>query len=952
MTSFLEEVSSYIYRNHKDHLQDCCIVFPNKRAGLFFRKYLAELINGPVVLPEILTTGDIFTRTAEINQADSFTLIADLYQVYTSLQKSPETFDEFFPWGETLLADFDDVDKYLADAGMLFKNITDLKEIDQHFDFPDEEQRAALTMFWGGIVTSRDSKEKEQFLAFWNLLHPIYERFNSFLLNKKYGYEGMICRHGLEKIRDGSANNLDYTHYFFVGLNALNLCEKRLMEWTKKQGKASFFWDYDILYTQSEHHEAGYFMRENISLFPSPSDFRLPRYFGEQVRDIIILPSSTNSGQARIASWYAGQFLRNCDDPLKSAVVFSDEKFLLPVLHALPASCHEVNITMGYPVEESLAFGFISQVFDLQKNKRIIRNELHFYHKQVLALLHHPFIRKSDPASQTAIIKAINAGNHVMVPAQMLAGNWWSGLFCERPETGEEYSAYLLQVLGWLFKNRKESLEQEEQGFETEVIHRIFIALRQLSGKILDKAIPLSGDTYVRLVKRMLQTMRVAFSGEPLTGLQLLGLLETRVLDFEQVVLFPANEGALPKGNQAPSFIPNNLRFAYGLPTMQHQDAIFAYYFYRLLHRAKKVVILWNSGEKDLTSGRMSRYIYQLIYEGIAPVQQLQVTTHIQTTGSIPYRIEKNAEVLEVLRNYCSQRYLSPTALSDYLSCPLKFYLRHLHRIRPSDEITEDADGGITGSLFHQAAYELYHPYEGQSLTKSQLEHLLENQQAFTSAVSAALRKVVYKSLPDGREPEPQGPYIILRDVILKYLRQLVITDLEKTPFTLLFLEKEFIIQHTFNAGENVFPLRLGGKTDRIDKRGNKIWITDYKTGNGSTSFPAMESLFSNAQADKYKAPFQALYYSMLISDSFPGEGISPSLLFMKDLFTEEKKPLISFGVRNNKVFIEDFRLVQDEFEERLTKTIEEIFDPVVPFSQTEDPQRCRLCDFRLICRR
>lgn len=949
MKTFLEEVTTFIYERHQKELGQCCVVFPNKRAGLFFRKALAAHLKSPLLLPDILTINDLFTRISGIHQAENFTLAAELYRIYSRLNTQAETFDEFFPWAETLIADFDDLDKYLVDARQLFTNLSDLRELDQFFNFPGEEEKEIIRTFWRTIHFSRDSGEKKSFLAFWNLLYPLYEQFTAQLRARKTGYEGMIFRDAIDRLRNGDAAIQHYRHFFFIGLNALSPCEKELMHRLQKQERASFFWDYDPVYVQHKEHEAGFFMRENLAEFGPPKGFSLPGYFPDTDRKVSIIPVTTYSAQAKLAGRYLHAFLDPDEDMLKTAVVFADEKFLMPMLQSIPEACQDVNVTMGYPVSESLAYGFLSLVLDLQKSARQTKGAVHYYHRQVLSVLHHPFIFDPESSWVKELIGEIKTGNHILVSSAMLQQEAISGIFTGQTIPSREYPGYLQNIIYLLIRHisEKKSGDRNLQ-LEKEVLHRIYLSLEHLKGLYESYNLPLGNENMIRLIRRMLQSLRVAFSGEPLAGIQLLGLLETRVLDFDNLILFPVNEGILPKSALAPSFVPPNLRHAFGMPTLEHQDAIFAYYFYRLLHRSRNIILLWNSGRRDQRSGTMSRYLYQLIYEKLLPHEWIHIHTPVQTMGSLPYPIRKDSVVLQKLKDYFRQRYLSPSALADYISCPLLFCLRHVYRLRPSKEIQEDADGGITGTLFHEAAFQLYSPFEGSLVTRAILESLEDKQELVERAVSEAFRKVLYPAVPPGQNPEPQGPYVILFDVLKKYLNQLIRKDMEETPFTLSSLEKETIINWNINIDGNDFIVRLGGKTDRLDKIGEKIRVIDYKTGSPKGKPEKLEQLTDPEAGHNFRTSLQALFYAMLLEEKYQDIPIQPLLYFMKNLFTDQFDPAIYIGESS----VEDFRVFSASFRQLVHQVITEMLSPDIPFSQTQDPARCRNCDFIGICHR
>ncbi len=950
---FLKEVADHIYSHHAD--DDVVLVFPNRRSVFFFRKYLGEIIDRPLLMPESYTINELFSRITGYIVPETLPLLFRLYDAYKQVfNNDAETIDEFISWGETLLHDFDDTDKYLVDTGQLFRNLTDLKEIDQLFR-PEEDTYEGIRVFWKHLISSRNSGEKEKFLAFWNKLHPLYLQFRKNLSEEGIAYEGMNSREAIAKLRASGIENFMTGHYCFIGFNALNACERELFRILKKEGKASFYWDTDPWYIENTWHEAGFFLRKNREEFPSPDDFVPRPEFTNSQPDVQITGLPSFTGLAASAGRTAFAMLESSHNSLSTAVVLADENLLIPLLQTLPEQCDAYNVSIGFPVRESQVYTFLFQWLELQKSSKEYKGKICYYYRHVLSLLHHPLLENlKDEKEET--LKNIVALKMIRVPAELLCKNSrMSTIF--RPVTDiQNIPARLREILIQFYQ---ENIMSESGNplhtIECETILSVYLALQHLEDLLPETASTLLPETYMRMLRNVLQNLHVPLSGEPLQGLQILGLLETRNLDFENVVILPANEGVLPRTSQPASFIPQNLRYGYGMPTAEHQDAVYAYYFYRLLQRARKVEILWNASASGPDSGKMSRFAYQLIYEQPCKVTVNSARINVRFQSPKPIIIEKGPEVMQRLSMFTSRNgsRFSPSALADYIKCPLLFFFRYIARVKPEEELTEEPDAGIFGTLFHETMRVLYSSLRNLTITEEIIDRI--SQEQIQNAVDSALRRHVYKHLSADQPVEPEGQFIILSNVLKEYACKVLEIDRRFCPYTITGLEQPLGGFIKLPGNEPAKEIMLGGNADRMINCNGKIVIIDYKTGGRSETITGMDKLFTSEHGKDLRYAFQIFFYCYLFLLTNKGSNVQPAVYFLREMFDEKFDPAIGIKepeTKNNLNPISDFSPFMQEFEEKLQQLLLEIYEPTIPFTQTNQHKFCQFCSFSEVCRR
>lgn len=947
MNPFLKQVANYLYKNHLSELSEFCLVFPGRRAGVFFTAYLNELIERPMLSPEIITINELISSLTGLQQADQVSLVLKLQEVYSQETGHQEPLDEFFFWGEILLADFDDIDKYLLNSDDLFRNISDLKELENQFDYLSEEQKRAIDEFWGNLDKVPHSFNKDKFIGIWIKLAAIYHRFHKVLKQNNIAYSGMIYREVAEAINEQMLTGLNAKKYVFIGFNALNNCEKAIFKKLENQQKAMFFWDYDDFYLKDIENEAGRFLRTNMISFPAPKSFIPENQVPANQRKITLVSVPGNITQAQAI---------NLPNVLKSfrinerfdntAFVLADENLLIPVISSVGKSFKDINITMGYPFVNTPVYGFISQLISLQKNIRRSSKSPVFYYKPVVALLNHQFVVNPEIK---LFVAGIHKKNKVYVAASELNFSPFVKKIFSCPDSWLNILDYFLDVLKEL-SAKFDSTDNEQVKLDSEYLFQAFLAIQRLKDTLSGLKVP---DFPVKILYRLLdQSLRrisIPFEGEPLTGLQVMGLLETRSLDFENLVLFSANEGFLPRIAAGHSFVPYHLRKGFGMPTYEDRDAMYAYYFYRLIQRTEKTVIVYNSITEGIASSEKSRFLYQLLYDSEFEMEELNLSFNFKGTTNEPIRIEANESHIRKLASVYSNRNLSPSAINTYLECKLKFYFKYIAGIKEKDELKEEIDAVLFGNLFHYAMEFLYLPFEDKTVEAEALKRLRGDKRRIESVVLESVAVKYYQMAPDeASHLKLSGQSILIASHIREYIHQLLENDMQFAPFHLVSLEKEYSAYYQVLSGEKTINIRIGGIIDRIDRTVDGLRIVDYKTGrNLQLDFKEWTQLVDRNYNPRRKEIFQTLIYSDILSHTENELSILPSIYKLDDLFNEEFVPNVIF--KGEKLI---YQQVKQEFTSVFSEVLSEMFSIGNLYEQTKDSQKCSYCPYNKICRR
>ncbi|MDL2252203.1 PD-(D/E)XK nuclease family protein [Odoribacter sp. OttesenSCG-928-J03] len=936
MSTFLQLLAKDLINKFDARFENVTIIFPNKRAGLFLASELSRLIDKPIWMPEIITISEFIEKHSGLKKVDDLILISKLYKSYVKASGSTERFDDFYFWGNMLLNDFDDIDKYLVDAKAIFSNLTALKEIDFHFSFLEEDQVETIKMFWKSFATEKFSKEQEEFLHIWDKLYPTYCLFREHLLKENLCYEGMGIRHFYEHIKEYQIEN----HIIFAGFNALSFSERQIFSFFQGKNKASFYWDYDIYYTSNEHHEAGKFIRENLKLFPNelgPEHFNNFRRNGKTI-EYISVPSTI--GQSKLIPSLLEKEIEKKQN--STAIILCDERMLIPVIHSIPDHIEKLNITMGYPAQNTSAAALIHLLGECKKYAKTDKGLHYYYYKPVIALLNHKLIKNACPEDIDKITRYIHQNNIVYVPGNTLMFNeLTNAIFGSTDQNTPDYLLHILDKLSASFSEEDTSIHPIEKEF----IFTLYTQIQSLKNTFTEEGIIPDDKLYIQIIQKVINSLAVPFSGEPLEELQLMGLLETRMLDFENLIILSANEGIIPKTNPVSSFIPYNLRLGFKLPTPEHQDALFAYYFYRMLQRGKNIKIMYSIGAKNMNSNEMSRYLFQIKYESGLNITERNFQNNISVQDSLPIEISKNEEVMSRLYALCCspEKKLSPSALNIYIDCPLKFYFKYIAGIKEKEEIAEELDHRLLGNIFHECSESLYRLFGEESIAKEDIEKILKNNTLIDQHIHTAYTKCYSPQVASLLE---SGNNELILGIIRKYVKKMFEYDKRCTPFKILSMEKPYIAPIRVETADGMKDIYIGGTIDRVDKTEGGIRIIDYKTGADTTGFKNMASLFDPENKNRNKAAFQTLLYCLIYSDNNHNQSLIPGIYSIKLMFSRDYSHLLK--QENN--YIRNFELYREEFCEYLDLLLTDLFSVQNNFVQAKDESKCRYCSYNTIC--
>ena len=882
MKTFLEYVAEDIINKYGTNLSRTAVVFPNKRAALFLNEHLVRLAGKPIWSPSYITISELFRRHTQLVTGDQIKLICDLYKTYTEVTESDETLDHFYGWGQVMLADFDDIDKNMADAKKVFCNLRDLHELDD-VSYLSPEQVETLKLFFSNFSEDKTTELKKRFMKIWSRFGDIYRLYNERLEAQGIAYEGALYR----KVATDDSVDFDFDRYIFVGFNVLQRVEQLLFSKLQKMGKAKFYWDFDDYYlaTKTGHvnpSEAGHYIKQYLPYFTNEldtSDADIYRNFRKAKR-ITYASATTEDVQAR----YVGQWLKEgnrINDGRKTAVVMCDEALLQSVIHSIPEEVNDINVTTGYPLQQT---HFASLLEDIAA-----QHTEDYDNKQLL-----------------------------------------------------EWAIAMLKLMAQGHANTNGETTGQDNQLTSEALFRTYTVVNRLLELVNNGDLDVDRRTMMRLYGEIVRTTSIPFHGEPVVGVQFMGVLETRNLDFEHLLVLSCNEGNMPKGVNDTSFIPYNVRKAHGLTTIDNKVSIYAYYFYRLMQRAEDITIVYNNAADVTSTGEMSRFMLQMLVESGHDIERLALSLP-QEAGSTTCQDEKKTkEVMERLhKRFDKQRnperttpMFTPSSLNIYQKCPKRFYYRYVAEIIEPEDDADDGkiDAPTFGNIFHDAVQKIYErviaAYKSRTIQPQTLKQLLANDAYIKGVVDDIMHPV-------------NGIQLINASVIITYIKQLLKIDSRLAPFTILGLENVVMKDINVKTAEGQLTTTIGGRIDRMDcvtcaDGVRRIRVIDYKTGK------------NNKKNDGYI--LQSFIYSLLVDESpimNPEKlEVSPALLYIQHSAGKDFDPTVVY----EKEKVTDVSKYREEFMNTVEQIIAEIFNPEQPFACTDDKTACTHCPYSNLC--
>ena len=955
MIPFLKQVADHYY--NIGEADKCCFIFPNRRSLVFFTRHLcqavkdSDVLSRPIVAPEMLTINDFFHKVGGMHSVERVRLLIELYDCYRECNPKAESLDEFIFWGDVILSDFNDVDKYLVDPKQLFANISDLKKIQDTYTYLTDTQRKAIEAFVshfsdlsGRLTVDLDSEDpdvKGKFLMIWNILYDLYELFNTRLREKGMAYEGMVYRQLAQRLKTESVEDVfndvwqGDVKFVFVGLNALNECEKMLLRKLRDAGRAEFCWDYSGKIISDPKNRSSFFMAENVVEFPQAAVWDRDGLTIPEI-NVVSVPSST--GQAkRLPDVLNGIGSRTVAGLTECAIVLPDETLLSSVLNSIPDEVEDINVTMGLPMTGSILYSMMSDIAAIQLHTVNRKGKWYFYHKQVWDLFANDLFRKASDEKTLEIISKVKSDAAYYISQDVLSGTpLLDAVF--RPVIADQklqsasqikdFAEYQKQVLTAVISSVTEDVGMNLELEYAKEYYKCVNVLKEIDLEVLPV-------TYVRLLNQLLSAVSVPFRGEPLKGLQIMGPLETRALDFRNLVILSANEGVFPRRNVSSSFVPPELRKGFGLPTYEYQDAVWAYYFYRMISRAEKVWMFTDTRTEGLKSGEESRYIKQLEYHFNIPLNRYVVRFDKMKTA----KVEDIVKTLDDVRKI-KETVLSATTVQNYLACPAKFYYGTVKELKAEEEVAESLDYGMFGTVYHETMRSLY---ASDRMTAKDIQSWLGRE----DEIKSKIKELIIDEL---NLMEVSGRNLVVTDVILKYVMKTLQRDLE-------LLEKEGvdffeILGREVKVSGEFKGQKFKGFIDRLDSfHPGQVRVVDYKTGkvldddekiNDDNALAIAEDIFAEDIKERPKIALQFFIYDMLVQNHplARGKQLFNCVYSTARLFKEP--PL---NVPRNEMF---FNAVS----ERLENTLKEMYSLEVPFRRTNDEKVCEYCDFKMICGR
>lgn len=965
---FVAKVARHLYQEYQGDISEFAIIFPNKRPAVYFRQELGKLIDQPIWSPDIFTIHEFIQQSTTQLPADRLLCSFLLYEAYDEIMSvvtgSVVSYERFYPLGEILLNDFTELESNVISISDLYTNMAELAALDQRVDYLTDEQLNYLKGFWKNFSLHRISQQKERFLQLWKNLPAIFESFREKLKSRGLITTGMVYR----SLVAGDYEKQDFLSQWrklvFVGFNALNRAELQFLQKWQEEGRAIFYFDTDEHYINDPLQEAGRFLRRNLGLFKNqlPTENAINR----SERPVHVIRAEGNAAQVRLIPALLEELPGVRESPEDTAILLSDENQLMPVLHALPDWVDTVNITMGYGLKQSPLYSLIDKLVAIQESLQKTEGRA-VYFQPLLQLVQHPYLYRLKDSEMLA----------EKIQQQSLL-NIDSSHWAEITEPILKKALSPVQEPMELFQTVREILELQMQAAPTlnlgsidaELITAAYLQLNRLEDLLRGVNQELSLGFVGEILLQVLQSLTVPLEGEPLKGLQIMGLLESRALDFKNLILLNVNEGVLPKKAVAPTFIPDSIRRAFGLSVIENQDSIFAYVFYRLLQRSERVYCLYNITVDEKGAAEQSRFLTQLEYETNIPIIRKNIHIDLHSKAKDPIVIRKDETVMKSLRGYRSEKkMLSPSAINTYLECRLQFYFRQVQGIKEPDEIAEEIAPNILGNMLHRSIEFLYN-----ALAEKKSNNLVEPEDIdwLHTQVDQYICEAFAQELAQDRKQtiDYTGTLRVVEEVVRTYVKEILKQDKRYAPFHLVAQEARITRPYRFEVNGESWTIYLGGFIDRVDFKDGVYRIIDYKTGGDKKDFRNLESLFERDRGDRNKAALQTIIYSDLLRQELEHPGLTPIL---KRIDSPGAPLNIAAGLYD----VRSMRKDGDEFDWRfqnlstksrldhylmpeagqtamtlLGQTIEEIFDPNQVFDQTSRQEKCEYCPYQVICGR
>jgi len=909
MTSFISQILKKLLSQQQD-ISELIFVLPSKRAGAYLRKELGRMVDKPIFSPEVISIEEFSEKISGLKTIDSIHTLFELYAIYKEItpKERLEDFESFSNWAQTLIHDFNEIDRYLIDSDKIFNYLSEIQDTN-HWSFGEDQT---------DIV--------KNYLLFWKKLPEYYKSLKENLLNKSEGYQGLIYRQASENITDFAKINAK--NYVFLGFNALNNAEQHIIQ-QMLNNNARIFWDIDNVFLKDETHDASLFIRQYLKDWPyyKSNEFQYASNTYNSKKEIEIIGVPKNVGQVKFVADTLSKLSK--EELNTTALVLSDESLLLPMLNSIPSNIQELNITMGYPLKYSTFSSFFEKLFQIFQ---IETNQI--YYKEVISVLSMPLIIKATNYESEAVINKIKSENLLYLNHQQIRGFFSlehskiiESCFTEKKLDPKQ----VLDRFEFIIENFKKLLDSNNDGLTLEFLfhyHQVILRLKELVSEFPHFTSIKSLHHYF---KELSSQQSLDFQGKPFQGLQLMGMLETRGLDFETVILTSVNEGILPAGKSNNSFIPYDLKKTFNLPTYKEKDAIYTYHFYHLLHRAKKVYLLHDTDTESQMGSEKSRFLLQLIHEK----QPLHTITNSVISPEVPsakkelQAILKTPEILQKIKDLAASGF-SPSALTTYIRNPLDFYKRYILGIKDLEEVEETVAYNTLGTVVHDTLEAFYLPIVGQSLT---LEHLTDFKKRISKEITVQFEKTYSKA------PLNKGKNLLIFEVAKRYVSNFLNMEIEqlKKGDSIEIKEIESNLNISIKIPELDFPVRIKGKVDRVDRANGVLRIIDYKTGKVLQNQLQIANWdLITTDYDKYSKPFQVLAYaSMLLQDKKDESRVEAGVISFKNL----KEGFLKFKLKQKVKGQEDSIISEDilvDFQQQLKKLIIEICNPEIPFIEKE----------------